>query len=195
MSQDSKEMQDILQKLQDAHQAPEKFKKANPGSRTGRPEVDEMYSILSKLEEATTTAASNLVIKEDKIKTLKPINEEAHVSIQDFKVVVDNSTLHGFKKTYYTVMEGDEQLYEGLALFESAMGIVKELLKDDCNDAKIDKITQLDERYANQLNEAAIYKRKMKQVTESFKQDVYSAKHGTAISKMRSLKANIKKII
>jgi hypothetical protein len=92
-------------------------------------------------------------------------------------------------------MEGDEQLYEGLALFESAMGIVKELLKDDCNDAKIDKITQLDERYANQLNEAAIYKRKMKQVTESFKQDVYSAKHGTAISKMRSLKANIKKII
>ena len=73
--------------------------------------------------------------------------------------------------------------------------IVKELLKDDCNDAKIDKITQLDERYANQLNEAAIYKRKMKQVTESFKQDVYSAKHGTDISKMRSLKANIKKII
>ena len=195
MSEESKEMFDILKKLDDAHNAPAEFKKSNTGSPTGRPEVDEMYNILSKLQEATTTAASNLVIKEEKVSTLKPIDLESAVSIKDFKVVLEDTVLHGFKKTYYTVMEGNESLYKDIALFETAMGVVKELLKDNCNDSKIERLLSFDEKYSGQLTEAAMYKRKMKTVTESIKQDIYSAKHGNATEKMRQLKAQIKKII
>jgi len=195
MSQESKEMFDILKKLEDAHQAPEKFKKQNSDSPTGKPEVDEMYNILSKLQEATTSAASNLVIKEEKVPTLEPIDLESAVSIKDFKVVLEDTVLHGFKKTYYSVMEGNECLYKDIALFETAMGVVKELLKDNCNDTKIDRILSFDEKYSSQLTEAAMYKRKMKMVTESTKQDIYSAKHGNATEKMRQIKAQIKKII
>lgn len=195
MSEESKAMLDILQKLDAAHNAPAEFKKSNPGSPTGRPEVDEMYNILSKLQEATTSVASDLVIKEDKVNTLKPINEEAQVSIKDFKVVLNDSVIHGYKKTYYTVMEGDEALYEEIALFETAMGVVKELLKDKCNEIKIQRVLDLDEKYGAHLVESTMYKRKMKTITESAKYDIYSAKHGSASEKMRQIKAQIKKII
>jgi len=60
---------------------------------------------------------------------------------------------------------------------------------------KIDKIISLDEKYSAQLSESAMYKRKMKTITESVKHDIYSAKHGNATEKMRQLKAHIKKII
>ena len=48
------------------------------------------------------------------------------------------------------------------------------------------KIITLDEKYDSYLQEAAQHKSRAKTVKESFKRDVYTAKQGQAVSKMKS---------
>ena len=65
----------------------------------------------------------------------------------------------------------------------------------DKGDHKIDKIVQLDDRYAAYLTEAAMYKHKSITLTESYKTDVYVAKQGHAMHKLHSIKKQIKSLL
>jgi hypothetical protein len=75
-------------------------------------------------------------------------------------------------------------------LFETAMGIVKGLLFD--NDSKVNRLLELDNRYASSLQEAATYKMKCKTIVESSKHDIAMAKQGAAVYKMKEIKKQIK---
>ena len=77
-----------------------------------------------------------------------------------------------------------------MALFETAMGIVKGLLFD--NNSKVERLLELDNRYASTLQEAATYKMKCKTIVESYKHDIAMAKQGAAVSKMKEIKKQIK---
>ena len=96
----------------------------------------------------------------------------------------------GIRKTFYNIKDGNEVIHKELALFETAMGIVKGLLFD--NDSKVNRLLELDNRYASSLQEAATYKMKCKTIVESSKHDIAMAKQGAAVCKMKEIKKQIK---
>lgn len=191
VSDDAKGMLDILNKLHNTVENKQAIteNQTKPTTRsTGRPEVDEMYNILSKLEEATNNAAEYIVVEED-----EEINKNFGVGNLNIELI--DTTVSGYKKTYYNIVKDDIIIHKELALFETAMTIVKGYITE--NEKNIDKLLELDSRYDSNLLEAAGYKKRIRNLTESnaFKQDVYLAKHSTAIKKMRAIKAEIKKML
>ena len=191
VSDDAKGMLDILNKLHNTVENKQAIteNQTKPTTRsTGRPEVDEMYNILSKLEEATNNAAEHIVVEED-----EEINKNFGVGNLNIELI--DTTVSGYKKTYYNIVKDDIIIHKELALFETAMTIVKGYITE--NEKNIDKLLELDSRYDSNLLEAAGYKKRIRNLTESnaFKQDVYLAKHSTAIKKMRAIKAEIKKML
>lgn len=191
VSDDAKGMLDILNKLHNTVENKQAIteNQTKPTTRsTGRPEVDEMYNILSKLEEATNNAAEYIVVEED-----EEINKNFGVGNLNIELI--DTTVSGYKKTYYNIVKDNIIIHKELALFETAMTIVKGYITE--NEKNIDKLLELDSRYDSNLLEAAGYKKRIRNLTESnaFKQDVYLAKHSTAIKKMRAIKAEIKKML
>ena len=57
---------------------------------------------------------------------------------------------------------------------------------------KVDKLLDLDARYSNALTEAATHRLKAKTLTEAHMLDIVMAKQGQAVSKMKSIKNQIK---
>lgn len=191
VSDDAKGMLEILNKLHNTvenKQVVTENQTSTTARSTGRPEVDEMYNILSKLEEATNNAAEHIVVEED-----EEINKNFGVANLNIELV--DTVVSGYKKTYYNIIEDGTIIHNELALFETAMTIVKGYITD--NQKNIDKLLELDSRYDSNLLEAASYKKRIRNLTESnaFKQDVYMAKHSTAIKKMKEIKAQIKKML
>ena len=151
-----------------------------------------MLSILQKLDEATTQVTKEIVKESENDIELSAIDKKGDtVRVNNFEITMEKTTIvPGIRKTFYNIKEGDEIIHEELALFETAMGIVKGLLFD--NDSKVDRLLELDNRYASSLQEAATYKMKCKTIVESYKHDIAMAKQGAAVSKMKEIKKQIK---
>jgi hypothetical protein len=151
-----------------------------------------MLSILEKFEKATTSATKQ-VITESKhdVSLLSASKVNDTVAVGRYEVVLEKATVvPGIKKTFYNIKEGNETLYSQVALFETAMGIVKGLLFG--NTINIDKLLDLDNRYASNLAEAAMFRVKTKTLKEGYKLDIAITKQQAAVSKMSSLKKQIK---
>lgn len=151
-----------------------------------------MLSILQKLDEATTQVTKEIVKESENDIELSAIDKQGNtVRVNNFEITMEKTTIvPGIRKTFYNIKEGDEIIHSDLALFETAMGIVKGLLFD--NDSKVDRLLELDNRYASSLQEAATYKMKCKTIVESYKHDIAMAKQGAAVSKMKEIKKQIK---
>ena len=151
-----------------------------------------MLSILQKLDEATTKVTKDIVKESEHDIELSAIDKKGDsVTINNYEITMEKTTIvPGIKKTFYNIKEGDEIIHSELALFETAMGIVKGLLFD--NDSKVNRLLELDNRYASSLQEAATYKMKCKTIVESSKHDIAMAKQGAAVYKMKEIKKQIK---
>ena len=159
-------------------------------------DATEMYNILAKLhkvQDATDSAATNIVTESERF--IESVNKATEsVGIDKFNIVLEQHNISGYVKTYYTVAENGVRIYENLALFESAMAIIKnELFKNDVNKSKA--ILEYDSRYASALEEAAKQKRRQKTLTESIESDIAAAKHSVATEKMHKMKIAIKKLL
>lgn len=199
-------MQDILDKLNAAaenHQNKQVTESDNSDSKpiaNVSTDAKAMYDILSKLETATKTAATEVAKRAETDTSLITAGAvRSHDSIEidgNYKIqLVERKVINGVKKKFYNIEDSTgDVLYEELALFESAMGVVKNLMFDR-GDSKIEKIVQLDERYASYLTEAAMYKHKSMSLTESYKTDVYVAKQGSAMHKLHTIKKQIKSLL
>ena len=194
--EETRAMQEIMDKLANAGHA----KPSNTSTNTVAPssvsqDAKEMYNILHKLQNATEASAKNLVTEAtgpDPI--IIKEKDQSGFGFGNLNVVMKKSSVYGYKKTFYTVMEGDEVVAEDLALFESAMGIIKNVLgKNDTE--KTRRIVKLDEQYNTYFDDAAGHKARAKTITESVRQDVVMAKHSVSVEKMRQIKAQIKKLI
>ncbi|MDA9992231.1 hypothetical protein N9E03_00945 [bacterium] len=151
-----------------------------------------MLSILQKLDEATTQVTKEIVKESEHDIELSAIDKKGDtVTVNNYEITMEKTTIvPGIKKTFYNIKEGDEIIHSELALFETAMGIVKGLLFD--NYSKVDRLLELDNRYASSLQEAATYKMKCKTIVESSKHDIAMAKQGAAVYKMKEIKKQIK---
>lgn len=195
MTPDSQEMLKILQNLENANNKPVPTTEKGTASGNVSANAVEMLNILEKLQDATEKATKE-VVKESKnnpelsTATIKEnnINVNGQYSID----IVKKSVAQGISKKFYNISDVNGVLYEDICLFESAMGIIKSLMEDN---NKLDKILELDSRYGSQLAEAAMYKVKLKTISESYKKDIALAKQTNALSKMKSYKKQIKTII
>lgn len=155
-------------------------------------DAEGMLSILQKLDEATTQVTKEIVKESEHDIELSAIDKKGDtVTVNNYEITMEKTTIvPGIRKTFYNIKEGDEIIHKELALFETAMGIVKGLLFD--NDSKVNRLLELDNRYASSLQEAATYKMKCKTIVESSKHDIAMAKQGAAVCKMKEIKKQIK---
>jgi len=151
-----------------------------------------MLKILQKLDEATTKVTKEIIQESHNDIELSVLNRKGNsVKVDTFEIVLDKQEIFpGMKKTFYNIKEGDKIIFKQLSLFETAMGVVKGLLFE--NDSKISRLIELDSRYLSALTEAALHKVKCRTLTEGYKLDIAMAKQGSAISKMKSIKNQIK---
>lgn len=190
-------MMDIINKLNEASEKKsvkqlKEMKKSGQALAGVSKDAEGMLKILQKLDEATTKATEEVIQESHEDITLSAVTKKGNtVKVGDFEVVLEKSTLvPGMSKTFYNIKQGNETVYSQIALFETAMGIVKGLLFG--KDTKVEKLLDLDNRYASALAEAATFKLKCKTLTESNKVDIAMAKQGSALQKMKSIKNQIK---
>ena len=192
--EETKAMADILKKLENAENRVQQEPTVKEDGTVFNPKVSndaqEMYNILNKLQNATENTAKTLIKEDVKVET--PLTES--FGFGGLNVVLNKTTVYGYKKTFYNITENGNVLYSDIALFESAMAIIKNMLnKNDEN--RTSRILELDSSYGNYLSEAASYKQRTKNITEGAKKDVYMAKHGVASDKMKSIKKKIKSFL
>ena len=201
-SEEVKGMQEILDKLNAAATAEPQSQTEDRTVVEHRPagnvsdDAKEMYDILYKLQEATTRATKKVLQETEarpELSTATFKDNSITVAVKYNIQLEERNVIPGVKKTFYNIVDqNNEILYEDIALFESAMGIVKGLM---FNKLDVDKIVTLDERYSSYLTEAAMYKHKARTIKESYRQDVAVAKQGSAISKMAQIKKQIKTLL
>jgi len=197
-TEEVKGMMDIIAKLNEAEATPssvarDKETQASINKLAGvSKNAEGMLSILQKLDEATTKVTKEIVKESENDIELSAINKKGDtVSVNNYEITMEKTTIvPGIRKTFYNIKEGNEIIHKELALFETAMGIIKGLLFD--NNSKVERLLELDNRYASTLQEAATYKMKCKTIVESYKHDIAMAKQGAAVSKMKEIKKQIK---
>jgi len=194
-------MMEILAKLNEAEKLPPtKAQQLKNEKNAPKPTIlasvsknaQGMLAILEKFDTATKTVAKEVLQESQNDVELSVMNKKGNkVTVGAYEVVLERiQVVPGMKKTFYTIKEGDDTLYEHISLFETAMGIVKGLLFEKQH--KVDKLLDLDAKYANALTEAATHRLKAKSLNEAHMLDIVMAKQGQAISKMKSIKNQIK---
>lgn len=190
---EAKGMEEILRKLQNAQDNAEHIKEERAkGNTVVREDAQEMFNILSKLEKATAQASKTVVAeaKTDPVVATGAIQQNT-VSMGNYTVTMEKQTVvKGISKKFYHIDCNGERIHENVALFESAMLIMKGLLEGE----DVSKIVELDDMYCGALQEAAHYKAKSKRVTESFDFDLAQAKQQSAVQRMSKLKRQIKSL-
>jgi hypothetical protein len=184
-------MEEILRKLNEAESNAEHIREERAkGNVVVKSDSQEMYNILSKLEKATETASKTVVKEAQKnpVVATGAIKENT-VTMGNYVVTMEKqSVVKGISKKFYHIDCNGQRLYSNIALFETAMGVLKFLIEDKSPD----KIIELDNMYGGALQEAAHYKMKAKRVTESFDFDLAQAKQQSAVTKMSTIKQKIK---
>ena len=193
-------MMDIINKLNESASkeptAAQKLKNEKNRPTTNKLSVGKnatgMLKILQKLDEATTKVTKDILEESNTDIELAAMNKKGNsVKVNDYEIVLEKAqVVPGIKKTFYHIKEGDTVIYKDVALFETAMGIVKSLLFE--NENKVKKLIELDNKYASALIEAASHRVKCKTITEDNKLDIAMAKQGYAVSKMKDVKNQIK---
>ena len=151
-----------------------------------------MLKILQKLDETTTKVTKDIIEESRNDIELSAMSKKGNsVKVNNYEIVLEKAqVVPGIKKTFYNIKEGNKTLYKQIALFETAMGIVKSLLFD--NDGKVQRLLDLDSKYGSALVEAAEHRLRCRTITEDNKLDIAMAKQGHAVSKMRDVKNQIK---
>lgn len=191
------EMMKILQNLENAQSIHEKkIEDRAKGKHVVNESSQEMYDILKRLEDATTNVSKQLVTEaKTNTKTAAGLIKDSSITMGSYNVVMEKKNVtEKYRKTYYTITDNKSNvIHEDIALFESAMGILKELVTGKTVNTK--KIIELDNQYATKLQEAAYHKQRASTITESFKKDIALAKQSTAMSKLSGIKKQIKHLI
>ena len=112
--------------------------------------------------------------------------QENSVSVQQYKIEVVQQQFADKRKNFYNIYEHDDLIHKDIALFESAMGIVKNLLGN--TPQKANDIEKADMQYNNALYEVYMFKSKAK---VKINEDVMLAKMSNAKRKMAEAKSKI----
>ena len=156
------------------------------------PNTKSMYDILNKLGSVDNT--SRIVAERaDKDIDLKvAINSkvtENSVSVQNYRIDIVLQEFAGKQKKFYNIVEGNKIIHQELALFETAMGVVKNLMGN--KSSKVNELVRYDYDYANSLYEVYTHNSRIK--SGKINEDIAVAKLSNAKEKMQYAKNKILK--
>jgi hypothetical protein len=150
-----------------------------------------MFNILNKLENVDKTTRIIAERAEKDVELNMAINQqfnESSVSVQNYRIDIVLQSFAGRQKKFYNVVEGNQILYKELALFETAMGVVKKLMTGKSGS---DDLVRYDTDYCNNLYEVYMHNSRIK--TGKINEDVAHAKLDRAKQKMYEAKNKILK--
>jgi len=156
--------------------------------------------LVEKFNRVTDFSAKDLV---EKSKTnaevalaLDIVRTPTGVKAGDYEIVIEKFNINGLEKNYYNIVDNEynDVLYKEIAMFESAISILKKLITQK-NINKCNDIAKLDEEYDRNLLEAYGYKHRLKNTSNMVKRDVYEAKYSNAMAKVKDSKARILKTL
>jgi len=111
---------------------------------------------------------------------------ENSISVQNYRIDIVLLPFASKQKRFYNIVENEKIIHRELALFETAMGIVKNLMLGKRQ--KVTELEKLDVEYNNSLYEVYMFKTKAK---KSINEDVMIAKMSQAQNKLYDTKNKI----
>ena len=148
-----------------------------------------MLNILKKLQSVDTTTKVVAERAERDIDLNLAINQkvtENSISVSKYRIDIIPRSFGHKKKRFYDIYESNKLLHKDIALFETAMGVVKNLMLN--KNQKVEDLIKLDMDYNNSLYEVYMYKSKAK---NAINEDIMLAKMSQAQNKLYSAKQNI----
>ena len=152
-------------------------------------DTQNMLDILKKLQSVDTTTKVVAERAERDIDLNLAINQkvtENSISVAKYRIDIVPRSFGHKKKRFYDIYENNKLLHKDIALFETAMGVVKNLMLN--KNQKVEDLIKLDMDYNNSLYEVYMYKSKAK---NAINEDIMIAKMSQAQSKLYSAKQNI----
>ena len=162
--EETRGMKELIQKLNESSKIPttDKEQKSNPKLKANllnsvSKDAQGMYNILQKLDEATTKVAEEAVEEAYEDPMMAVATKKGNsVKIAEYEITMDKQqVVPGIKKVFYTIKEDGKVLHEQVALFETAMGVVKGLMHGKTGNIK--QLLDLDVRYGSQLADLICY--------------------------------------
>ena len=152
-------------------------------------DTQDMLDILKKLQGVDKTTKVVAERAEQDIDLNLAINQkvtEDSISVSKYRIDIVPRSFANKKKRFYDIYESNKLLHKDIALFETAMGVVKNLMLN--KNKKVDDLIKLDLEYNNSLYEVYMYKSKAK---TAINEDIMLAKMSQAQNKLYSAKQNI----
>ena len=152
-------------------------------------ETKAMHDILSKLKGVDNTTKIVAERAERDIDLNVAINQKItkdSVSVQNYRIDIVLQKFGDKQKRFYNICEDDKIMHKDIALFETAMGIVKNLMQN--KHKKVDDLLKADLDYNNALYEVYMYKTKAK---KAINEDIMIAKMSAAQNRLHSAKQQI----
>lgn len=148
---------------------------------------EDSSSLEHKINQVIKTLADRAV---DDIELSLAIGSEINdheVVIDKYKIQITPKTFAGTIKNFYNIIDitTQEIIHRDLALFETALALLKKYIKNNING--IDELELFDLEYNNALYEVYVYKQKFK----NYQDDISIAKIDNAKRRMSSAKLKI----
>jgi hypothetical protein len=154
------------------------------------PNTKAMYDILNKLGSVDNTSRIVAERAERDVDLNVAINSritENSVSVQNYRIDIVLQEFAGRQKKFYNVVEGNKIIHQELALFETAMGVVKNLMGN--KSSKVNDLVRYDHDYANSLYD--VYAHNFRIKSGKINEDIAVAKLSNAKEKMQHAKNKI----
>ena len=145
-----------------------------------------LFDIINTFDKTSSMLNERAKTNVDLRVAMTETTKENSVSVQQYEIEVVQQQFAGKRKNFYNINEHNQLIHKDIALFESAMGIVKNLLGNKTR--RVNDIEKADMEYNNALYEVYMFKSKAK---DRFNEDVMLAKMSNAKRKMAEAKSKI----
>ena len=152
-------------------------------------QTEAMHDILTKLKGVDKTTQIVAERAEQDIDLNIAINQkitETSVSVQNYRIDIVLQNFIDKQKRFYNICEDNIIIHKDIALFETAMGIVKNLMLN--KHKKVEDLLKEDLNYNNALYEVYVYKTKAR---KAINEDVMLAKMSAAQNRLHTAKRKI----
>lgn len=140
-------------------------------------QVEETSALLNEAAEADVDL---------KVAMTQTITEQS-ITVQNYRIDIVSEEFAGRQKNFYNVVDGKEVIHSDLALFETAMGIVKKYITNKTSGIK--ELEQYDHDYSNALYET--WAQQSRANKGGVNEDIAIAKASRAKQKVQEAKQRI----
>ena len=145
-----------------------------------------LFDIINTFDKTSSMLNERAKTNVDLRVAMTETTKENSVSVQQYEIEVVQQQFAGKRKNFYNIYEHNKLIYQDIALFETAMGVVKNLMQGKSN--KVENLLKYDLDYNNALYEVYMYKTKVKRAVN---EDVMIAKLSSAKQRLQEVKLKI----